>query len=135
MLACNCSDTADGVEILCAILPMSGLPAGASPDRYLLQVLFPDELAARLIGTCDEADISVHSNRFSATRFETQPVGLGSSQATLPSPDCATRGTCREVDATVYVIPRCAEFCPRDARPDLTRARLAGAGTRATWAA
>lgn len=110
MMACNCSDAADGVVILCAILPLNGVPAGASVDRYLLQVLFPDELAARLIGTCGEADVSVHSNRFSATRFETQPVGLGSSQATLPSPDCATRGTCREVDATVYVTPRCSTY-------------------------
>lgn len=108
MLACNCSDTPDGIEILCAILPMNGVPSGQSPPNYLMQVLFPDELAARLIGTCASADISVHSNRFPATRFETQSVGLGAGQTrtSLPSPDCASRGTCREMDATVYVIPR-----------------------------
>ena len=107
MMACNCSNTDAGIEILCAILPLNGLPSGKAAANYLLQVLFPDELTARLIGTCDQVDISVHSNRFSATRYATVPVGLGSSTATLPSIDCVTRGTCREVDATVYVVPRC----------------------------
>lgn len=107
MMACNCSNTDTGVEILCAILPLNGLPSGKAAPNYLLQVLFPDEQTAGLIGTCDQVDISVHSNRFSATRYATVPVGLGTSTATLPTPDCATRGNCREVDATVYVIPRC----------------------------
>lgn len=107
MMACNCSNTPAGVEILCAILPLNGLPSARAAPNYLLQVLFPDELTASLIGTCDQVDISVHSNRFSATRYATVPVGLGTSTATLPSPDCVTRGTCREVDATVYVVPRC----------------------------
>jgi len=75
-----------------------------------LQVLFPDELTASLIGKCDAVDISVHSNRFSATRFQTVPVGLGTSTASaVPSLNCVTRGTCREVDATVYVVPRCGD--------------------------
>jgi hypothetical protein len=107
MMACNCSNTPAGVEILCAILPLNGLPSRKATSNYLLQVLFPDELLASQIGTCDRVDISVHSNRFSATRYATVPVGLGSSTATLPSVDCVTRGTCREVDATVYVVPRC----------------------------
>lgn len=107
MMACNCSNTPAGVEILCAILPLNGLPSRKATSNYLLQVLFPDELLASQIGTCDRVDISVHSNRFSATRYATVPVGLGSSTATLPSLDCVTRGTCREVDATVYVVPRC----------------------------
>lgn len=107
MMACNCSNTQNGVEILCAILPLNGLPSSKASSNYLLQVLFPDELTARLIGTCDQVDVSVHSNRFSATRYATVPVGLGTSTATLPSVDCVTRGTCREVDATVYVVPRC----------------------------
>lgn len=107
MMACNCSNTDAGIEILCAILPLNGLPSGKAAANYLLQVLFPDEMTARILGTCDQVDIAVHSNRFSATRYATKPVGLGSSTATLPSPDCVTRGTCREVDATVYVVPRC----------------------------
>ena len=107
MMACNCSNTGDGVQILCAILPLNGLPSSRAESNYLLQVLFPDEQTARLIGTCDQVDVSVHSNRFSATRYATTTVGLGTSTATLPSVDCVTRGTCREVDATVYVVPRC----------------------------
>lgn len=107
MMACNCSNTQTGVAILCALLPLNGLPSSKAAPNYLLQVLFPDELTAQLIGTCDQVDISVHSNRFSATRYATMPVGLGTSTATLPSTDCVTRGTCREVDATVYVVPRC----------------------------
>jgi hypothetical protein len=107
MMACNCSDSGDGVQILCAILPLNGLPSSKAASNYLLQVLFPDEMTARAIGTCSQVDITVHSNRFSATRYATVPVGLGTSTATLPSVDCVTRGTCREVDATVYVVPRC----------------------------
>ncbi len=107
MMACNCSNTEGGVQILCAILPLNGLPSNKAASNYLLQVLFPDELLPGQIGTCDQVDISVHSNRFSATRYATVPVGLGTSTATLPSLDCVTRGTCREVDAAVYVVPRC----------------------------
>lgn len=110
MMACNCSDTPDGVEILCAILPLTGVPPGKATSGYLLQVLFSDENTARLIGRCSMVDVSVHSNRFSATRFENKPVGLGASTASaVPFPDCATRGTCREIDATVYVVPRCGD--------------------------
>ena len=96
MLACRCTDLdAGGFEIVCAILPYAG--AAGKNSAYLLQVLFPDELAAPAIGRCDLADISVHSNRFPATRVSSD----------LPMPDCATRGSCREVDATIYVVPRC----------------------------
>ena len=110
MLACNCSDTPVGVEILCAILPLGGVPPGKAGSSYLLQVLFPDEQTPAIIGRCAAVDISVHSNRFSATRFQTAPVGLGGSTASaVPAPDCVTRGTCREVDATVYVVPRCGD--------------------------
>ena len=107
MLACNCTDVVGGIEILCAILPYSGA-TGAAAD-YLLQVLFPDTLAAGLIGSCANVDIAVHSNRFPATRTEAAAVGVGAASAGLPMPDCTTRNSCREVDAVVYVTPRCAQ--------------------------
>ena len=107
MLACNCTDVAGGVEILCAILPFSGATGAAS--NYLLQVLFPDTLVAGLLGACANVDIQVHSNRFPATRTETVTVGVGAAATSLPMPDCATRSACREVDAVVYVTPKCAQ--------------------------
>lgn len=97
ILGCNCSDIPGSLEILCSILPYTGIPANTDPSNYLLQVLFPDETTAPLIGSCRDLDISVHSNRFSATRYEAQATG---------SVDCISRGTCREVDATVYVVPK-----------------------------
>ena len=99
MLGCNCTDIPGSIEILCFILPYTGVPANAPVSNYLLQVLFPDEITAPLLGTCASIDLSVHSNRFSATRYESQ-------QTTANSIDCVSRGTCREVDATVYLTPR-----------------------------
>ena len=101
MLACNCSDlVVGGIEILCSILPMSGMAPGASRGNYLLGVLFPDDLAGPLLGACSAVDIIVRSVRWPATRFETVSVPVG----TLNTGDCMSRGTCREVDATVFVV-------------------------------
>lgn len=110
MLGCTCSDVvAGGIQIECAILPFSGVPG--EKDPYYLQVLFPGEDVAYQIGTCSNIDISVHSSRFSLTRYETKTVSYGVStvQATVPSADCVSRGTCREVDALVYLTPRCGQ--------------------------
>ena len=108
MLACNCTDTTEGPEILCAILPMAGVPG--APDPYLLQVLWPDEVTPQLLGACGHFDLSVHSVRWQLSRYETQPASFGASstKTTLPTNDCVTRGTCRGVDATIYVVPNCA---------------------------
>ena len=76
---------------------------------FCVQVLFPDEDTPALIGSCMNVDISVHSNRFPATRFETVNVGLGTDSGTLPVGECRTRGSCRENDATIYVVPHCAD--------------------------
>ena len=110
ILGCNCTDLPGSLEILCAILPYTGVPANTPESNYLLQVLFPDETTAPAIGSCQGLDLSVHSNRFSATRYES---------ATPSALDCISRGTCREVDATVYVTPKsvygtdtaCSPFC------------------------
>ena len=104
MMACNCSDVSDGIEILCAILPMSGVPPGADPANYLLGVVFPDENTPKLIGTCAAVDIVVRSVRWPSTRYETRTVSVGGDATTLGTGDCMSRGTCREVDATVFVV-------------------------------
>ena len=110
MLACNCTQAA-GMRILCSILPMTGVPAEAALEDYLLQALFPDPSAAGLY-TCDGVDIYVKPVRWSYTRYSSQDATLGSGGAktTLPTTqDCIARGTCRELDATVWVVPRCGQ--------------------------
>ena len=109
MLACNCTDDqALGARILCSILPMTGVPAEAALDDYLVQTLFPDTEAGRLY-TCDWVDIYVKSVRWSYTRYASEDATLGATgeRTTLPTGDCIARGTCRELDATVWVVPRC----------------------------
>jgi hypothetical protein len=100
MLGCNCSDTADaGMRVLCAILPMSGVPTEAALEDYRLEVLFSDPAASRLY-TCAGVDLYVRPVRWSYTRYEARPEER--------THDCISRGTCRELDATVWLIPRCA---------------------------
>ena len=101
MLGCNCSDTgALGMRVVCAILPMSGVPVEAALEDYRLEVLFSDASAAQLY-TCSGVDIYVRSVRWSYTRYEARP-----EERTY---DCISRGTCRELDATVWLVPRCGQ--------------------------
>ena len=109
MLACNCTDDRRlGARILCSILPMAGVPVAAALDDYLVQALFPDTEAAQLY-TCEGLDIYVKSVRWSYTRYASNDATLGTmgERTTLPTGDCIARGTCRELDATVWVVPRC----------------------------
>ncbi len=116
MLGCNCTDTAQGLAVACAILPMSGIPNEAARDNYRLQALFSDATAASLY-TCAGVDLYVRSVRWSYTRYETATATLGAStaQTAIPSNDCISRGTCRELDATVWLIPRCGQDIPLNA--------------------
>lgn len=140
MLACNCTDTANlGMVILCSILPMSGIPAAAALDEYLLQVMFPNTYVAKQY-TCQGVDIYVKSVRWSFTRYQTTDasVGTGGGSTTLPTNDCIARGTCREIDATVWMVPKCgqdrnansAEGCTASAAcfPFCMASRSAGSG-------
>ena len=140
MLACNCTDdTLLGMRILCSILPMAGVPQMAALEDYLVQVLFPDAVAASLY-VCRGVDIYVKSVRWSFTRYSSQDASLGSGgeRTTLPTTDCIARGTCRELDATVWVVPRCGQeenqndekACLEDAPcyPFCMAARSAGGG-------
>lgn len=112
MMACNCSDTAAGVRVLCAYLPISGVPYSSQPSDYLAEVLFPDEVTQAMM-TCSGIDIYVHSARFPFTRYDTGSSGQGST-------DCIARGNCRSVDATVWLFPRCEQLPPRACLPTAT---------------
>ena len=111
MLACNCTDDALlGLRIMCSILPMAGVPSESALVDYLIQALFPDTEGAKLY-VCSGVDVHVKSVRWSFTRYSSQDATLGSagSTTTLPTADCIARGTCRELDATVWVVPRCGQ--------------------------
>jgi len=103
MLGCECQDTQEGLSIACAILPMAGIPS-EDTDLYRMRVLFSDPLAPTLY-TCAGVDIYVRSVRWSYTRYE----AVTQETRTIPINDCISRGTCREVDATVWLIPRCGQ--------------------------
>jgi len=110
MLGCKCVDIkTGGIQVECSILPMSGVPS--NHDDYYLQALFPGEDVPYQLGSCANVQLSVHSARWSLTRYESRTVtyGVSTVQAVLPSGDCVSRGTCREVDALVYVQPKCGE--------------------------
>lgn len=128
LFACNCTDTDQGILILCAVLPSSGVPPRADRSSYLSQVFFPDPFVPELIGSCSMVRISVHSHRFPANRYETKAATLGQSTATLPTADCVSRGTCRELDALVYVTPNCAygKGCTSSCFPFCIAARPSG---------
>ena len=128
MLGCNCSDTAAGLQVVCAILPISGVPSEAAAENYRLEVLFSDPTAAGLYA-CAGVDLYVKPVRWSYTRYE---AGAGTTH------DCISRGTCRELDATVWLIPRCGQDSPLNAEtaciatapcfPFCMAARSAGSG-------
>jgi hypothetical protein len=140
MLGCNCTDTADeGMRVTCAVLPLSGIPTGAALADYRLEALFSDARAPGLY-TCAGVDLYVKPVRWSYTRYETQAATLGSGggQTTLPTHDCISRGTCRELDATVWLVPRCGQDVSQNAPtaciqtapcyPYCMAARAAGSG-------
>jgi hypothetical protein len=114
LLGCNCTNTPDGPLILCSILPFAGVPSGSTADQYLLQVLFPDLVTPTYL-SCEGVDIYVKSVRWPYTRYTRPgagPATVGSSQTTLATTDCVSRGTCRETDASVWVVPRCGQDAP-----------------------
>jgi hypothetical protein len=111
LLGCNCTDTAEGVVILCSILPFAGVPSGATADQFLLQALFPDRVTPTHLA-CAGIDVHVRSVRWPYTRYTRPgagPATVGASQTTLATTDCISRGTCRETDASVWVVPRCGQ--------------------------
>ena len=99
MLGCNCTDlAAGGIAVACAILPMAG--AVGDPAKYLLQGIFPDDQVAGYL-VCAGVHLYVRSVRW--------PFSHYSSDASAgASTDCISRGSCREADATVWLVPRCS---------------------------
>ena len=131
MLGCNCTDSpAAGLRLQCAILPMSGVPTEAAREDYALLALFPDPEAARLY-TCAGVDVYVKPVRWSYTRYSPAngdaSLGSAGDRGTLPlgATDCIARGACREVDATVWVVPRCGQEQARQGNDE--KACLSGA--------
>lgn len=110
MLGCNCSDAGGEMRIVCAVLPMLGVPSEAARENYRLEVLFSDPSAPAMYA-CAGVDLYVRPVRWSYTRYETTAATIGTqgNKATLPTADCISRGTCRELDATVWLIPRCGQ--------------------------
>jgi len=78
----------------------AGIPSLSDYPNYLLEIFFPDEITPTQL-VCAGIDLYVKSVRWPFTRYEAQSSQTGT--------DCITRGTCREVDATVWLVPRCGQ--------------------------
>jgi len=109
LLGCNCTDTSDkGMQITCAIAPLEGWES-STKDRHLLRVLFPNNMVKNSL-KCAWTDIHVKTNRFSYRRYSSADINYGEGQSTsMPTSDCMSRGTCQELDATIWVVPRCEQ--------------------------
>lgn len=105
MLGCNCTNGDSGISITCSIAPLDGYVEYYRSD-YLLQVLFPNPLVTQGL-LCENIDLMIRSVRWSFYRYSTNEVPFGRDTVNMPTLDCITAGTCRQVDATVWVIPRC----------------------------
>ena len=112
LMGCHCHDVeGGGIQVLCDFLPMSG---ALSPADRQTEVWFEDPTWATAF-RCEAVEISVRSVRWPARRTEGLLVPFGSESSAPPSTDCATKGTCESVDATIWLVPRCdllpAQLC------------------------
>lgn len=108
MLGCNCTDAADAqsqLSITCAIAPMDSWVDYYRSD-YLLHVDFPNTQITQGL-MCSMIDVHVKSVRWSFYRYSSADIKFGSDTVSMPTVDCINAGTCRQVDATVWVVPRC----------------------------
>lgn len=114
MLGCSCTDDAGKppIRIFChlalyEIQSYSG-PSNSSSSPLekdlSFEVVFQKRSTASYL-TCRQAEISVQSARWPATRITT-PFQKEIDQASRNF--CRTRGTCSTVDATIWVSPKCA---------------------------
>jgi hypothetical protein len=110
LMGCQCHDVAGGgIQVVCHFLPMSGALSGAESQA---EVWFEDPTWAGAF-RCEAVEISVRSVRWPARRTEGLHVAFGAESP--PPTDCATKGTCESVDATIWLVPRCdllpAQLC------------------------
>lgn len=148
MLGCSCSDSAGAppMRIFChlslyEIQSYSG-PAETnssfSLDKALsFEVVFQKRSTANYL-TCSQAEISVQSARWPATRITT-PFQKEIDQASRRF-FCQSQGSCSTVDATIWVTPKCASdasfvqpacvqsFIDASCYPYCMAARRSGAG-------
>ena len=103
LLGCRCVDTDGGVVVRCAVLPLHG---EAAKETHAFDVLFQDRTWSAGM-ECRAAEVSVRSVRWPVRRYEGKSVPYSAGFLDLPESDCATRGTCESVDATIWLVPRC----------------------------
>lgn len=105
LMGCNCTDSTDGIQVFCFVAPMEGFVASNLLD-YELSVIFPDKAVTENL-YCANIDLYVRSVRWTFHRYTQVEVPFGSSTVNIPGGDCINSNTCRIVDATVWVVPRC----------------------------
>jgi hypothetical protein len=127
MLGCRCRDVADAaspsgarLSITCAISPFGAEVYDTihlREEQYILPVEFQLPSAAYDL-RCAQAEISVQSVRWPLSRTaRPDPAGVP-RDASDPLLDGGARQGPRELDAVLYVTPRCA-FSSAEASPDL----------------
>jgi hypothetical protein len=106
LLGCNCTDLDNnqGISIVCAIAPINGW-SNDNKTKYRLQVIVPDSHLLQ----CNWIDLHVKSNRFSFQRYSAVDVNYGQGITSMPDTDCINRKNCREVDASIWLVPRCGQ--------------------------
>lgn len=127
MLGCRCSDLVDGesptgvrVSISCGISPYDAEAYDTMHlrvDDYILPVEFQLPSTAYYM-TCAQIQLSVQSVRWPLTRMARPDSGGVLRDASSPLVEGGPIQEPRELDAVVYVVPRCA-FSSSDPEPDL----------------
>lgn len=108
VFGCRCLDTTKGLVVRCSVLPMTGLVSGSS---HSFDVKFQDSTWSGLM-TCAQVEVSVRSVRWPVRRYEGKTVPFAGETLDLPGTDCMSRGSCESVDATIWLVPRCAALRP-----------------------
>ena len=103
VLGCKCVDTDAGLRVLCSVVSLSG---GEEATDRTFYVQFQDDTWSTAM-TCRAVEISVKSVRWPVRRYEGKSVPFGSGRVDLPELDCISRGSCENVDATIWLVPKC----------------------------
>lgn len=104
LLGCACVDSSAGLDIQCALLPFSG---SLTTNQSTFSVWFQDDTWRKQL-TCSTVEITVRSVRWQVSRYEGTTASFAGAQTDIPANDCVTRGTCENVDASIWVVPKCS---------------------------
>lgn len=92
LFGCRCVDVeATGIRVLCSFLSYQGIFTNTT------EIVFQDNTWLSSF-TCAAVEISVKSVRFSVRRYDTNMD---------MNMNCIARGQCAQVDATVWLVPKC----------------------------